>query len=89
MVKSISSSIQGYYINQSKEMRYFLILLMGILFINTPLYAIYYYYKGNKIPIEVNNDSIVVYVASKFNSTIVDIEASTIALNSTNDKAIY
>ena len=62
---------------------------MGILFINTPLYAIYYYYKGNKIPIEVNNDSIVVYVASKFNSTIVDIEASTIALNSTNDKAIF
>ena len=66
-------------------MKRFLMVLIGTLLFYVPLSAQYYYYKGQKIPIVINKDSVVVYTAHTSNNKIFDIKASTIAIDATNE----
>ena len=65
-------------------MKRFLMVLIGTLLFYVPLSAQYYYYKGQKIPIVINKDSVVVYTAHTSDNEIFDIKASTIAMDATN-----
>lgn len=53
-------------------MKRIFIFWMSILLLNMPLFATYYYYKGQKIPIVINPDSIVVYGSIRADEIVVE-----------------
>ncbi len=57
--------------------------LVSALLFYIPMQATYYYYRGEKIPIKINNDSLIVYTAQSLSNGVMDVKASTIAINST------
>ena len=56
-------------------MKRFLIFLIGTLLCHVPISAAYYYYKGQKIPIVINKDSVVVYTAHTSDNEIFDMNS--------------